>query len=650
MRRRIRLYINDKQVDLSDQSIVLFNYTQEDLNNPTIVKNSYSQQITLPGTKTNNKIFGEFWKLDRLTTASSFAALSRADFIILNEMGEVLESGYCKLDGVTNKGINTEYKISLYGGLGSFLFGLMYKDNGDKMSLADLDYLETQDPESEFNYDIDRTIVANAWSVLSGEYQNDLFETINFAPAYNGLPQDFDSKGAVFGDLPVYRATLAREVTEWEAHDLRSYLQRPILRVKKVLEAISNSDNNGGYSVEFPDHWEDQNPYWENLWMTLPMITAEDGGVRSGASFTKRMLLGETMSPAEFLLSYIKMFGFKIVCDAITKKVRIYRRDEFFQNNVRDISLKIDRSKGFEISPFVMESKWYEMNAEMEGDRAEYYASVYGRVYGSQRIDTGYEFNSEVNELTGDVKFKGAAQVMESSSCFRQATKNGQPIPAVFLEGGTYKETNGQTSTEKQIYDSGVYLYTWWDQTNHGQNLFDLVQLHGADNEAQDGSNVLLFFDKMVEHDYLQLSDDSTDMGETPCWNFTETNVRSLDEIPHFSRFLLNSDDEIDTSLEWGQPKELFIANGVFDNDNVSLYGEFWRDYLLDRYDQDSKIVKAWVDFGGVKVGADLLRDFYWFDGAVWVLNKIVNYSMTTFASVECEFIKVKDMGNYITE
>ena len=50
MRRKISLYIGEQLVDLDDQSFILFNYQMDDLSNPTIVKNSFSQQITLKGT------------------------------------------------------------------------------------------------------------------------------------------------------------------------------------------------------------------------------------------------------------------------------------------------------------------------------------------------------------------------------------------------------------------------------------------------------------------------------------------------------------------------------------------------------------------------------------------------------------------------
>ena len=53
------------------------------------------------------------------------------------------------------------------------------------------------------------------------------------------------------------------------------------------------------------------------------------------------------------------------------------------------------------------------------------------------------------------------------------------------------------------------------------------------------------------------------------------------------------------------------------------------------------------MDWRGVEVNEALLRNFYYFDNSVWVLNKISNYSITSVVATECEFIKVKDLNNY---
>ena len=71
--------------------------------------------------------------------------------------------------------------------------------------------------------------------------------------------------------------------------------------------------------------------------------------------------------------------------------------------------------------------------------------------------------------------------------------------------------------------------------------------------------------------------------------------------------------------------------------------------YLSDRYDANTKVMTCKVDFSGMQVNQDLLRKFYWYENSIWVLNKITNYSLTTYDPVECEFVQVQDKGNYLT-
>ena len=88
MRRRITLYIGDQRADLSDDGLVLFNYRAEDLSKPTVVSNSYSKQVTLPGTPANNAIFGHIFRTDRITdprrgvTGPGFDPSARTPFSI----------------------------------------------------------------------------------------------------------------------------------------------------------------------------------------------------------------------------------------------------------------------------------------------------------------------------------------------------------------------------------------------------------------------------------------------------------------------------------------------------------------------------------------------------------------------------------------
>ena len=306
MKRTIELYIDGKRADLDASGLILMNYAFTDLEKPTAVKNSYSKQITLPGTPANDAIFGHFARTDRRIEAGgsasgvAFNPGFKTPFVIYNELGEAEESGYLRLDSVTRKGkIVTAYKCSLFGGLGDFFFALSYNEDGGKRTLADLDYLGTSNPDTELDFVINASAVSAAWSRVRN-YPTALaqkWDVINFAPAYNGIPEgDFEpGKGIVSAssvglptsvteDSKTYTTidnktivNLGTPVDEWAAKDIRSYLQRPVLSMRAFLAAIANPANNGGYSV---DYTQVPGNYYLTTWKTLPMLTSLGSGRR----------------------------------------------------------------------------------------------------------------------------------------------------------------------------------------------------------------------------------------------------------------------------------------------------------------------------------------------------------------------------------
>lgn len=277
MRRRISLYINGQLADLADDGLVLLNVQLSDLTNPAVVRNSWTQEVELPRCPANDRIFGHSGRLDRLAGAGGsgpdFNASKRTPFAIYAETGEVLFSGYAKLNGVTRDA----YRVSLYGGLGDFLYGLAYDGAGNKRSLADLDY------GVDLDFTINLQTVRDAWARLAGDTTRPAkWDVINFAPCYNGVPSDFSADKAVAdpGDVGltvpsgyntkngVTLITLSGEKDEWEVRDLRSYLQRPVVSMAKILEAIANPLNNGGWDVDLSD----VTIGYQNTWLTRPLL------------------------------------------------------------------------------------------------------------------------------------------------------------------------------------------------------------------------------------------------------------------------------------------------------------------------------------------------------------------------------------------
>ena len=295
----INLYIDGQEVEFKEPPKVLLTYSHEDLHDPTVVKNSFSKTVTIEGTPHNNRVFGNFYDLTRITgyddislSGAYFNASRKVPFELFRN-GERMEQGYVKLDKVKKKGNFIQYDITLYGGLGEFLYNLQYKEDGEQMKLSDLEYGVNLDVE------FTKENIYNAWKRLENPDEGSAkYDVINFAPCYNGIPKDFGADKvaldmdtmpiAIRSDLGIDLANkedkllngrwmlgeLAKDYDEWQTKDLRSYLQRPVLRFKEIINACANPENNGGYTVDLDaDFFNENNPYFENAWMTLPLYT-----------------------------------------------------------------------------------------------------------------------------------------------------------------------------------------------------------------------------------------------------------------------------------------------------------------------------------------------------------------------------------------
>lgn len=908
MRRRISLYIADRPVDLDDESFILFNWAQEDLSNPTVVKNSYTQQITLKGTPANNAIFGDYFRVDRrLYTAEAgsgvgFNPSARTPFTIYNEMNEILQSGYVKLDQISASGRDVQYQVTLYGGLGSFFYALSYDSEGNRRTLADLDYLGTSEPDTELDFLINTDSVRAAWDHNQGETVESIWDVVNFAPCYNGIPSgNFSADKALaptvtLGLLDTYTEDgkayesnkgqtvieFSQEYDEWAVKDLRSYLQRPVLSVRAFLKAVCNPSNNGGYEVDMGAIESSQDFPYQNLWMTLPMFTDQrpekrsieidlssiasswgtsdeigeyritmseqapsnavvtanvnfrlkmdvekigtsypqrlwtqilrdgtthqdtaifiqavaymgsdpvggskvacistvsnadgyltpesiaeiagysptfleddvfepasrqdmftlgsdnyylqdheislevsgapadriviymssyfiygtsysdyhvqwsgypialnspdrpirdyysalrsmavigttqdtiaielDTDIRSNARITKAVLLTTEYTPADYLLSFCKIFGLIFTYDNASRKVTVMRRNDFYKDEVVDLSEIIDTSQGVEIKPIAFDAKWYVFSLESDGGEiSDRYSTLYGQEYGMQRVNTGYDFDANTTQLFDGAAFRSAVSVLESSKYFNTLILlSGERRPSVFQDRGhtyaLYAPDGDSVDLDVPVVPSNA-IVSYFNPANLGYDRPTAAkpQFHDRDGGQLDGSNVLLFRNGTVIYPGFHLSDDDPLMftlndGE-PCWILTVPTGGLV--VPVYSGYRFDSGLSVIDSLDFGLPRELYVPGLSYEEDKT-IYVRAWQKYLADRYDVNTKVMTCKVDFRGMQVGQELLRRFWWYGGSLWVLNKISNYSMTTWDLAECEFIQVQDKDNYL--
>ena len=391
--------------------------------------------------------------------------------------------------------------------------------------------------------------------------------------------------------------------------------------------------------------------------------------IRTGAKFTKKDILNTDYSPLDFLLSYCKLFGLYFRKDPTSNTIDILTRGNFFNptGTPIDISDKIDVTSQT-VKPLAFDKKWYRWDTEKEeSEIGEEYEQVYGRPYGEQLINTGYEFNNETEDVLKDNIFRGAVQCCERSTDFCYIPSKPYAIPWEF-NGFKYQLYNEDDSSEskevtidpKSTIDafSAMTEYKYYD-------VFDRIQLHSADNSPSEGGNVLLFnygtgslITQNGDSLGYYLTDDNAYMyilnDGTACWLRTdkETDKQgnrvaiALTEVPKFGRYeIYPTSGYIIKSLDFGEPQTLFIP-GAISRPEGTMYNTFWKNYISDLYSKDSRVLSTKMLIEE-RPTVDWLRKWYYFDNSIWRLLKIKDYNVGTYGLTDVEFVKVQDRLNY---
>ncbi len=378
--------------------------------------------------------------------------------------------------------------------------------------------------------------------------------------------------------------------------------------------------------------------------------------MRSGAAITKANLLTSEKTPADYLLGLAKMLGGVFKTDRETGDVTLMTRNEFYSTGevTIDLSERVDRSQEITITPLAFNAKWYEFALEQVGSvYADAYQKRFGMAFGVQRVDTGYDFDGNTNKLMDGVPFKSAPVLLDSGRYWNRIQFDGTYYtPSVFLDGGNTAKYINRTDGKSYDYPisqpaASLTVY-YYNNTYHGYDQANAQKLdfRGENGDTVDGSGVLCFYGGQEYYNGMKLTDDAASMiarvGK-PCWNLDATVVGI--NVPTFSTLVLQSTGQ----LYFGLPKEVDIPGHDADwlASVKTLYQRYWQSYIRDRFNRDTRVLKCRVHLDGLQVGQDLLRRFFWYEGSLWALNKISNYSLTTWDPVECEFVQVQDKDNY---
>lgn len=406
-------------------------------------------------------------------------------------------------------------------------------------------------------------------------------------------------------------------------------------------------------------------------------IATDYEGLFSGTKITKQRLLTTKNTPADYLISYCKLFGLYFYYDPAERSddpelypagvIHIMDRNTFYTDEVVDITKLIDWDKKVEITPAMASTKWYKFDTEhAESELEEAYKQHFGQEYGSQIVNTTYNFNSDTTDLYDGNVFKAGIMALEKDKYYKKTTTGAQSYPWNGLKYNLYGRTSSSDDFNTTEIEFPVRTTSQMVSINPDYEFYDAfpkLVLHGEDNEPIDGSNILVFLRGGFETntDYW-ITDDVAEMSilndGSPCWIYTDDEydadgtqiARKISRLPVFTRDLVLYASEygnIVHSWNFGHPQVIYSPD-TYTTPGDSIYDVAWKNYIRDLYDVDTRKLTCYV-----RAEMDdrpwpyWLRRFYWFNNTLWRLNEIKDLNLCSYDTTKMEFIKVQDIENY---
>jgi hypothetical protein len=314
----------------------------------------------------------------------------------------------------------------------------------------------------------------------------------------------------------------------------------------------------------------------------------------------------------DFLASIVKMFNLYIVEDSTKEKhLKIVPFIDFYTTTAHFLQVndleeellidatgllllddysashinwtdKVDRSKPFKLKPMSeLNGRFFEFKYKQDADfYNEDYFKHYAIGYGDHVEDTGYEFAND----------KQTTEVIFASTPLLGYTGEDKVFPTIF------KLSNTQNTQSE-------------DPTDHVIRIMQIRKVTGVST--------------------WHIRNNNGNLGSS---------LTSYGYAGH-----LDEPDAPTADINFGVPKQLYFALPT-NYPSANLFNGFWSDYIAEITDKDSKLLTCNVYLKITDIyGLDFSKLIY-IDGALWRLNRVIDYNPTNPESTKCEFLKVIEL------
>ncbi len=665
------IYIENYQVDLTQDISTDFTYTIDDIKDFGAKNTSFSKTITLPGTANNNKVFGFIFDLGNanVTNDSSpnvngnFNASKVANCRILIDKIQIFK-GVLRLLEIVNQSGTIEYQCSVYGDLGGFISTL------GNSRLEDLDF-------SDYDEDWTFSNITSSWNTVSG---SGVYYPLIDTGGVSTNKIDFQYKAfkpALYVKEYLEKIIAGTNYT-WDFPLLETDLMKRLIIPcnQRILTKLTNTAFRGD-----PTPATYNNPTYINITpITLGSFTSSGNtvftynsataittdidcrifgiinSVISGTTATltlyknaailKQQTVGVPVTPIPFNVD-LSVTGitfnlndtlYVTITSNVTQLQQLGGNLELTKTTASNepinlgeqISINDAIPRGvFQRDFFISICKMFNLYVyDDQFDENKLHIKPYIDFYDgsvqdwTNKVDRSKAWSikpmSEINSRYYQFKYKSDNDYYNEN--YRKRYNEGYGDRIYDTE---FDFVNNTSSTELIFAASVLYQATETDK------IYPAIYKKSNENAAEDSIDFVIRImqaQKITGRANWKIENGNTNLGTLTAYGYA-------------GHLYFNSSFVPINDINFGAPSELFFNATSYPTTN--LFNAYYSDYMAEITDKDSKLLTCQVLLDSLDILQLDFSKMVWIDGVIFRINKVLNYNPMNYTTTKVELLKV---------
>jgi len=697
----INLFVNNTLVDLSEDFDLLITRSIADIKNPEQRSSDWSKTAKIPGTKTNNILFGGIFEVEHTVLGSgqfapNFNPNKKADVVVLVDGFEQLR-GFIRLIQINVLDHDfIEYECSLHGQTADLFTTL------GNAKLSELNF-------DEYNHVLTSTNVTNSWDtsiIKNGSSQAFAYgEGYVYAQMLNkyGSQNTNTNQWRVDDHIPcLYAKTIIDKIMSNIGYQYTSDSFFTTDRFKRLIIPYTNFGFTADETALQTRLFQAQLSTSQTIIRTAGAITAttlpfnndstggnfDNGGNYNTSTYQYTAPISGTF---DFFLSLQSSFdgtapysSYASMSFFVYKNGVVVKTIDIDSNNVSTTHWDFDGIGSCQISCVVGDTiqikfiqTWFDGVSPILGTNTinsttQFYNHVSASTLAyNNPLDFGLFFSGDFTQKDLLINF-----VKMFNLYIEQDMDNAKKLRFVprddFYNGTTQDWTSlVDYSQNVQIVPMGdleanPYIFTY----KEGEDFYNkeykqsTSKIYGdrivrVDNDfvKQEKKIEITFSPTMLlasgNRYYSTILNGNNDKGQLRCLYFGgvkntsayEVYNTTLTNVPNFSKYPLtlhiDDTDNMQFDLNFGMSNYILADKGLeFSNQN--LVNVYWYKTIKEITDKNSKVFKGYFRINPYTWANIQFKDLYFFEGQYWRLQTVTDYNPLIDDVYECEFLLAK--------